>query len=254
MTENRDVKRSDSRGLGGEAPIKKPMGAMSEALIASALVTAAVGVGALVLPKKHIATFVGFVFLAAVWRLVWTKDDDQVRHYGAQLGGLLLHERLDLKTVVKDGARALAWAALCAVIVFGPYYFGWRHWWQPRHTFSLELRPVETLNDTLGQLLLVALPEEAFYRGYLQTRLDEALPKRVRVLGAPLGLGVVIASVIFAIGHFVTVPVPARLAVFFPSLLFGWLRARTGGIGAPLAFHTFCNVFSETLGRAYGVY
>ena len=55
-------------------------------------------------------------------------------------------------------------------------------------------------------------------------------------------------------GHFVTIPVPARLAVFFPSLVFGWLRAKTGGIGAPLAFHAFCNVFSEILGRAYGVY
>jgi hypothetical protein len=74
------------------------------------------------------------------------------------------------------------------------------------------------------------------------------------VLGAPIGWGLLVSSLIFAIGHFVTVPVPARFAVFFPSLLFGWLRARTGGIGASLTFHAFCNVFSETLGRAYGVY
>jgi membrane protease YdiL (CAAX protease family) len=50
------------------------------------------------------------------------------------------------------------------------------------------------------------------------------------------------------------VPVPARLAVIFPSLVFGWLRARTGGIGASLTFHAMCNVLSEILGRAYGVY
>jgi membrane protease YdiL (CAAX protease family) len=225
-----------------------------EALLASALVTATVGVGALVLPKRHIATFVGFVFLAAVWRLVWKKDDAEVRHFGLQLGGLLLHERFSIPTVVREGARALAWAAAVSVLVFGPYYFGWRRWWQPHHAFSHELRPAETLNDTLGQLLLVALPEEAFYRGYLQTRLDDALPGRIRVLGAPIGWGLLVSSLIFAIGHFVTVPVPARFAVFFPSLLFGWLRARTGGIGASLTFHAFCNVFSETLGRAYGVY
>jgi uncharacterized protein len=225
-----------------------------EPLIASAAVTAVVGVGALLLPKQHIATFVALVFLGATWRLVWTKDDARVRACGLGLGGLLLHEPIDYKSLVREGATAAAWAAACSVLVFGPYYLGWRYWWTPHHTFSLELRPLGTLNDALGQLLLVALPEEAFYRGYLQTRFDEAFPWRVRVLGAELGPGVLLASIVFAIGHFVTVPVPARLAVFFPSLLFGWLRARTGGIGAAVAFHAFCNIFSETLGRAYGVY
>ncbi len=226
-----------------------------EPLIASAAVTAIVGVGALLLPKQHIATFVALVFLGATWRLVWSKEDDRVRACGLQLGGLLLHEPIDYKALLRDGAIAAAWATGLSVIVFGPYYVGWRYWWSPHHAFSLDWRPLGTLNDALGQLLLVALPEEAFYRGYLQTRFDEALPaKRVRVLGAELGPGLLIASVVFAIGHFVTVPVPARLAVVFPSLLFGWLRARTGGVGASLTFHALCNVFSETLGRAYGVY
>ncbi len=227
---------------------------LTEALIASALVTALVGGGALVVPKRHVATFVGFVFLAAVWRLVWTKDDDTVRRFGLQLGGLLLHDRVAIGALLRETLRAAAWALACAAIVFVPYYFAWRTWWHPHHAFSIDVHPLDIGNDVLGQLLLVALPEEAFYRGYLQTRLDDAFPARVRVLGAPLGVGVVMASLIFAVGHFVTVPVPARLAVFFPSLAFGWLRARTGGIGASLAFHAFCNIFSETLGRAYGVY
>lgn len=225
-----------------------------EALIAATLVTAAVGVGAAFVPKKHVATFVGFVFLAAVWRLAWTKDDARVRELGLQLGGLLLHGPLSIPSLVRETARAAAWAIGAAVIVFGPYYLAWRHWWQPHHTFSLELRPMATLNDVVGQLLLVALPEEAFYRGYLQTRLDEAFSAKVRFAGATLGPGLLLSSMIFAIGHFVTIPLPARLAVFFPSLLFGYLRARTRGIGASLGFHALCNVFSEMLGRAYGVY
>jgi len=225
-----------------------------EALVVSAIVTAVVGVGAYVVPKRHVATFVGFVFLAAVWRLVWTKDDARVREHGLQLGGLLLHEPLSFFRVTREGARAAAWAIGTAVVIFGPYYFAWRYWWHPEHAFSLELRPVSLINDALGQLLLVALPEEAFYRGYLQTRLDEALAPRVRILGAEVGPGILLASVIFALGHFVTIPLPARLAVFFPSLVFGWLRTRTRGIGASLGFHAFCNIFSELLGRAYGVY
>jgi hypothetical protein len=228
-------------------PLTKP-------LIVALGVTAAVGVGAHYVPKKYVATFVGLVFLGAVWRLVWTKDDATVRDHGLQLGGLLLHEPVVISSVLREGARAAAWALGCAIAIFGPYYFGWRYWWHPHHTFSLDFRPLDFGNDVLGQLLLVALPEEAFYRGYLQTELDKALPPRVRILGAKLGPGILITSLIFAIGHFVTIPFPARLAVFFPSLAFGWLRARTRGIGAPLAFHAFCNVFSELLGRAYGVY
>ena len=56
---------------------------------------------------------------------------------------------------------------------------------------------------------------------------------------------------VFALGHFATIREPTRLAVFFPSLLFGWLRARTGGVGAGIAFHTACNVFSELLRQGY---
>jgi hypothetical protein len=230
---------------------KKPLG---EALVVATLVTAVIGVGALVVPKRHVATFVGFVFLATVWRLVWTKDDDTVRRFGVHLGGLLLHERLRVPAIAREALRAMAWALALAAVVFVPFYFGFRAWWHPRHAFALELHPLEFGNDVLGQLLLVALPEEAFYRGYLQTRLDDALPGRVKIFGAEIGPSVVVASIVFALGHFTTIPTPTRLAVFFPSLLFGWLRARTKGIGAPLAFHALCNVFSESLGRAYGVY
>lgn len=228
--------------------------ALTEALVVSALVTAIVGGGAYFAPKRHVATFVGFVFLAAVWRLVWTKDDAVVRRYGVHLGGLLLHGRVSVPALARETLRAAAWALAASAIVFVPYFFAWQRWWHPRHAFSIDFHPLEIGNDALGQLLLVALPEEAFYRGYLQTRLDDAFTKRVRVFGTPLGLGVVVTSLVFAVSHFVTVPLPARLAVFFPSLAFGWLRARTKGIGAPLAFHAFCNIFSETLGRAYGVY
>jgi membrane protease YdiL (CAAX protease family) len=39
--------------------------------------------------------------------------------------------------------------------------------------------------------------------------------------------------------------------VFFPSLVFGWLRAKTGGIGAAVLFHAACNIFSAYLSAGY---
>jgi membrane protease YdiL (CAAX protease family) len=73
----------------------------------------------------------------------------------------------------------------------------------------------------------------------------------VRVLGAEVGAGLVLASAVFALGHVATTGHVARLSVFFPSLVFGWLRSRTGGIGASVAFHAACNIFSAFLTDAY---
>ena len=108
-------------------------------------------------------------------------------------------------------------------------------------------------NIILVQFLLVALPEEVFYRGYLQTRLDQLFPKETQVLGVSVSvMSIVLTSTLFAIGHYVTIPAPSRLAVFFPSLLFGWMRRATGGIMAPLIFHALCNLFVEFAQLHYG--
>lgn len=108
------------------------------------------------------------------------------------------------------------------------------------------------INLVLVQLLLVALPEEVFYRGYLQSRLDTLIGREVRVLGVSVNLtSMVVTSALFAIGHVVTVPAPSRLAVFFPSLLFGWMRRATGGILAPVIFHAACNLIVEIASAFY---
>jgi len=205
-------------------------------------------------PERFVATSVGFVFLAATWWLVWRKDDAAVARAGLALGGLVMPGRASARDAAADFVRALAWAVGFAAIVFVPFWLGWRWWWAPKMTFALRVAPLDAMNEVFGQIVVIALPEEAFYRGYLQSRLDDALPRRVRIAGAPVGLGLVVASAIFALGHMATIHVPARLAVFFPALVFGWLRARTGGIGASLLFHALCNLFSEALGRGYGVY
>jgi len=99
------------------------------------------------------------------------------------------------------------------------------------------------------QLLLVALPEEIFYRGYLQTRLQGRLGVRYRVLGGDVGPALWLTSALFAIGHLVAIPAPGRLAVFFPSLLFGWLRDRTGSVTWPILLHALSNLLLALLTR-----
>lgn len=110
----------------------------------------------------------------------------------------------------------------------------------------------------LTQLFFIALPEEYFYRGYLQTRLSEA-DKLQRDGQEPAWLGFTPAifwtSVLFGLGHLL-VPVGgalfvSRFSVFFPSLLFGWLRRRTQSIVAPMVYHACCNLMVLLAGTHY---
>jgi membrane protease YdiL (CAAX protease family) len=97
------------------------------------------------------------------------------------------------------------------------------------------------------QLVYVGFPEELFFRGYLQQRFDELFGRPSRFLGAPWGAGLVMANLLFTAGHVLVTGDVARLDVFFPGLLFGWLLARTGSLLAPMLFHGMCNVLLFTL-------
>jgi len=105
----------------------------------------------------------------------------------------------------------------------------------------------------LSHLLVVALPEEFFYRGYLMGRLDDIFRGRIKLLGASVGWALVIQAALFALGHFLVDLNPERLGVFFPALAFGWLRARRGSIVAPVVFHAAANVFMEVFRAGYGL-
>jgi len=221
-------------------------------------IAVAVGVTALVtalsygLPEAYQATGVGLAFLLATYVLVLRHDGETVHRYGLALGGLFDSAPLDARRLAGAAARALAWAIGVALVVLPPFWLGWVSFWKPATGFS----PAglgSVADDALGQLLVIALPEEAFYRGYLQSALDDAWRPRLRVLGAELGPSLLVTSALFALGHLATELDANRLAVFFPALLFGWLRARTKGIGASVVLHALCNLFASYLARSYGL-
>jgi membrane protease YdiL (CAAX protease family) len=103
----------------------------------------------------------------------------------------------------------------------------------------------------LSQLLVVALPEELFFRGYLMSRLEERWPSRQSLWGASVGWPLLVSSLLFGLGHFLVDFQPARLAVMVPALVFGWMRRRTGSLAPAAVFHALCNLFSEVLHQSF---
>lgn len=144
------------------------------------------------------------------------------------------------------------YGAVCGPLsaMFAPMFGALCRLWRGAGGGSFHLPP-EFLTSALNQLVVVAIPEELFFRGYLMGRLDERWPPTRRLLGAPIGKALVVSSVLFAIGHVLVVPNPQRLAVFFPALVFGWMRARTGSIIPGAVFHALCNLYADVLHTCY---
>lgn len=213
---------------------------------------------------EHVPVLVGALFL-------WTgvhmsqRQNHGLARYGLSLGGLLeppaeapanAWESLrDLATALRRAlpiaARELGAALAVAALVFPPFVLGFRFWHAPEHAFELQL-PDAIGSYLLSQLLVVALPEEALFRGYFQSRLSERFPRSARVLGVELSLpALILQALLFAAIHFAVDLNPVRFAVFFPALLFGWVRAWRHGIGAAAALHALCNLLSDVLVRSW---
>ncbi len=226
----------------------------------TALVTAIVSYSDLPLTRNYGQLLLAAFFLGTTFYVAGRKQVT-LAHYGADLSGLLESRTLpsgepeplgeSLRRALPELARELGFALLCVLIVFPPFVFAFRLWHQVDTPFTLHL-PHDPIDFALGQLVVVALPEEALFRGYFQTELSARFTRRRRILGADVSLPALSCqAALFALLHFLVGLDPTRLSVFFPALAFGWLRARRGGIGAAIWFHAFCNVLSEVLARGY---
>lgn len=186
---------------------------------------------------------------------------------GIELGGLLEPSEPDdrpagplgvydlgrtLRAAMPSAVRELGFTLAVVAIVFPPFVVGfwlWHHTVAPGLLHAWVWRwPPDFASFALSQIVIVGLPEEALFRGYVQTRLSDQLGAKRRVLGTELSIPAwILQSVLFALIHLATEPSAEKLAVFFPGLLFGWMRARRGGIGAGIAMHAASNVLAEVL-------
>jgi uncharacterized protein len=114
----------------------------------------------------------------------------------------------------------------------------------PGLTFHLRVPVGYGWSNVVDELFVTALPEEFFYRGWLQARLKQVWPDGARIAGVVVGPAFLLTAALFAVGH-LAIFSASRLLVFFPALLFGWLRERTGTIVGSTIFHAGCNILAK---------
>jgi membrane protease YdiL (CAAX protease family) len=179
--------------------------------------------------------------VVALWvnLLLWTPI--AVIHYtGRELRnfGITLHR----------WREGVAWGLVAAAVVLPLFALGYWLVWEVIAGKTLAWRADAVLTRVFfHHLLVVALPEEVFFRGYLQTLFSRAWPSRPHRWWGDQGYAILATSVCFALLHLGWGFSWQRLGVFFPSLVFGWLRQRTGSVVAPILFHTLANVLMFVL-------
>lgn len=90
-----------------------------------------------------------------------------------------------------------------------------------------------SVNLLVYQLIGVALPEEVYFRGFLQEEMGNNLK------------ALLIVSLLFSIMHLPQLIFYGEilaLLTFFPSLIMGYLYKRTGNVLASTVFHFFANM------------
>jgi len=174
---------------------------------------------------------------------------------------------LDYGFHVDPVKRGLIFGAGFIVIVFPPFWWGYgrfyeivcTHGWSwvndlPQLAAQCKSwkgswhwpHPTWDLAEFLAvQTVVVALPEELFFRGCLLELLERRFPPQRRIAGGGVGVALVLSSAAFAVVHLPRTGDPGMLATFFPGLVFGWMRSATRSILAPVMAHSASNVFAK---------
>jgi membrane protease YdiL (CAAX protease family) len=235
-----------------------------DALVAFALACAGVaalaGLGrAVPFVGRNLGALVAVVFLYLPVYFAWRRKEELV-DYGFRrdpLGkGLIIGVGVPLLIfplfalafvafydLVCDPGRE-AWLRQLAMPGSCPRFRGWAGIKAP--AIDLDL-----LELAFVQVVVIALPEELFFRGFIHQLLERAMPPRRRLWGGGIGWALVLSSALFAAGHLAAGLDPRRLAVFFPGLLFGWMRSATGSILAGTIAHAASNLYIHILERMF---
>jgi membrane protease YdiL (CAAX protease family) len=140
---------------------------------------------------------------------------------------------------------SLGWFLAVSLVIFPLLEFLNRYfqdWVMGKHFVGGHYRGL--LKFFFFHLVAIAFPEEIFYRAYLQPQFNRVWGRPWHFLGTPFGKSLLFTSFLFALSHSLIQLQWWHFSIFFPSLVFGWLREKTGTVTAGTLFHALSNTYS----------
>mgnify|MGYP001408025682 CR=1 FL=1 len=121
---------------------------------------------------------------------------------------------------------------------------------------------VMIVSTVVWQFVFSGFGEEFVWRGYVQSRLNQAFGRPMRVFGIQFGAGLIITSLLFGLLHAFNTYNPAvgykslswgwALSSSVAGLFFGLIREKTGTLVAPGIAHGLPDAVGEALGKIFG--
>ncbi|ADU51668.1 Abortive infection protein [Thermaerobacter marianensis DSM 12885] len=108
------------------------------------------------------------------------------------------------------------------------------------------------VSTALYTLFFLGIGEELFFRGYVQSRLNQAFDRPYHLRGASLGWEMPLAALVFGLSHVLSPPNPGQVAwglwTFVFGLVMGHVREETGSFLAPAVAHGVLMCVAALLG------
>ena len=145
---------------------------------------------------------------------------------------------------IRHSLVVLGWTC---VAVFPPMFSCC--WLLKSYGLELPLRPVLPQNQVwvywlFYQFMYVAVAEEVFFRGYVQSNILRLTnPVMSKLPRLQQWTCIAISAAVFAVAHIIIQGKIISVLTFLPGLILGWLLIRTKSLLAPILFHGLANTF-----------
>ncbi len=175
----------------------------------------------------NMKAIVGYLAVLTLSFLLYSIKPSNIIFYNSLPALMLIFPLVaGYKVKIRFPIKDILMGLIVSIVVIFPYYL----------VFGSTLKSI-TAYAFIFQLLSVALPEEFFFRGFLQ----DSIGRNLRV--------VLLVSLMFSLAHLpkaIFLGDWTSLLSFFPSVIMGWLYMKTNNIVPGTLFHLLANLAYQT--------
>ena len=145
-----------------------------------------------------------------------------------------------------EGLKLFLWVTVATLVFYPPLFFTYNIGFLHRALATPTTNELmKAVTKGLIAIAVAAIPEEFFFRGYLQEHVFSTFDKKILKI---ISLKNLFTSLLFGLVHALAFLDITRAATFFPSLLFGLFTEKSRGrIFYSISYHVVSNILAFIL-------
>ena len=146
----------------------------------------------------------------------------------------------------REGLKLFLWVTVATLVLYPPLFFAYNLSFMHRALATPTTNELmKAVTKGLIAIAVAAIPEEFFFRGYIQEHVFASADRRIMKI---LSVKNLCTSIIFGLVHAFAFLDITRAATFFPSLLFGLFTEKSRGrIFYSISYHVVSNILAFIL-------